>query len=417
MKALHFDTGRDWRGGQAQVLLLLEGLAALGVDSALAAPPGPLLERARRAGFRAIEWSSRGDWDVWAAGRARRAIAAERPDVVHLHSARAHALGVPAARRERVPAIVVSRRVVVAPGRDPWSRWKYGQPVDRYLCVSEAARAAVVAAGVARERTEVVPSGIPLARWREQARAGDDLRTALRTELRLDPGVPILGTVASMTREKNHAMLLRVAGRLRELQPAAHLVWVGDGPLRDDLLRERDRLGLQERVHLLGRRDDVAPLTRQFTLALVASRHEGFCGAAVEAMALGIPVIATAVGGIPEVVAPEAGALVPDDDDAAMALRVRALLGDDAERARRAAAAVAVADRFDASRTASSTFQAYRGILAGRNFPGGKGVVSLGLTPETSKKSSNMPKTLEALSLTLQGSRISLRQMPLLVRT
>ncbi len=364
MKVLHFDTGRDWRGGQAQVLLLLEGLAALGAESVLAAPEGPLLERARSAGFSVHEWPSGGDWDLWAARRARVAIARERPSVVHLHSARAHALGVPAAHGEGVRAIVVSRRVVIPPGRDPWSRRKYRLPVDRYLCVSEAVRAVLVAAGVPEARTQVVPSGIPLVRWRERARApGEDLRATLGVEA----SSAILGTVASLTSEKNHMMLLRVADRLRDLEPRVHLVWVGDGPLGAELARARDRMNLAERVHLLGRRDEVATLTRQFTLALVASRHEGFCGAAVEAMALGVPVIATAVGGIPEVVPVEAGGLVPNDDAGAMAERVRGLLLDAADRARCSAAATAAAERFDSARTARETFGAYRDLLQSRN--------------------------------------------------
>ena len=102
MKVAHLDTGRSWRGGQAQVLLLMRGLAARGHEPLLLAPPGPLLDRARAAGIACATWKPGGEWDLGgllaAAGVMRRA----GPAVVHCHSAHAHALGVPAARLAQV---------------------------------------------------------------------------------------------------------------------------------------------------------------------------------------------------------------------------------------------------------------------------------------------------------------------------
>jgi glycosyltransferase involved in cell wall biosynthesis len=130
-------------------------------------------------------------------------------------------------------------------------------------------------------------------------------------------------------------------------------------------------LGLREQVHFLGRSDDVPAMTAQFTLAVIASRHEGFCGVAVEAMALGVPIVATAVGGIPEVVPQEAGVLTPDDDAEAMAAAVRHLLESPAERDRLGAAARVAAERFDTAETARATLAAYREVLAQGNVPRG----------------------------------------------
>src|SRR5439155_13085689 len=126
------------------------------------------------------------------------------------------------------------------------------------------------------------------------------------------PAAPLLATVGSLTPEKNHLLLLEVAQRLQATAAGTQLVWLGDGPRRGALERERARRGLAGRVHLLGRRDDVPELLGQCTLLLVASTHEGFCSAAVEAQALGVPVVATRVGGLPEaVVDGEPGVLVP----------------------------------------------------------------------------------------------------------
>ena len=137
MRIAHLDTGREWRGGQAQVLLLARGLAARGHATLLLAPPGPLLERARAAGLEVQPWGARGEWDLGALLAARAALARFAPQVAHAHSAHAHALGVPAARMAGVPVVVVSRRVDFEVGGNPLSRIKYRMPVDAYLCNPE----------------------------------------------------------------------------------------------------------------------------------------------------------------------------------------------------------------------------------------------------------------------------------------
>ncbi|MBI1798071.1 MAG: hypothetical protein HYR73_00090, partial [Candidatus Eisenbacteria bacterium] len=104
MRIAHLDTGRSWRGGQAQVLLLMGGLRDRGGSCVLIAPPGPLLERAAKAGFETHAWSSRGELDLPAVLHATRLLRGAA--VAHAHSAHAHALGVPAARLAGVPAVV-----------------------------------------------------------------------------------------------------------------------------------------------------------------------------------------------------------------------------------------------------------------------------------------------------------------------
>ena len=365
MKIAHLDTGREWRGGQSQVALLLRGLAARGVASVLLAPEGPLLERAAALGAATRPWHARGDLDAAAVAAAQAALRRERPDVVHVHTARAHALGVPAARLAGVERVVASRRVAFPPRRDPGSRLKYRLPVDRWLCVSEAARRALIEAGVEDDRTVVVPSGVDLDAVRAAAgRPAEDLRARLG----LSQAVLLLATVGSFTAEKNHALLLEVASRLEARAPQAHFVWVGDGPLLEPLRRERDRRGLEGRVHLLGRRDDVPELVQQCALLLVASRHEGLCTAAIEAEALGIPVVATRAGGLPEaVVHGETGVLVPPGDAEAMTEAVAGLLSDPARRGRMGERSRDHAARFSADRMVEGTLAVYQDLVRSKS--------------------------------------------------
>ena len=105
MKIAHLDTGRTWRGGQAQARLLMRELRRLGHEQLLLAPSGPLLERARGEGFATRAWNTHGEVDPLGTWSARQALAAIKPDVAHAHSAHAHALGVPAASTSRYARI------------------------------------------------------------------------------------------------------------------------------------------------------------------------------------------------------------------------------------------------------------------------------------------------------------------------
>lgn len=147
MRILHLDAGREMRGGQWQVLRLIEGLAAAAADSTLLARPGfPLYDLARQRG-----------WRVEPLGLARAVLLARRHDLLHAHDAHGHTLGA----LVRARPLVVSRRVAFPIGtRHLWSHWKYGRPAQ-FLAVSEFVKGVLIAGGVAAEKIAVVPDGVP----------------------------------------------------------------------------------------------------------------------------------------------------------------------------------------------------------------------------------------------------------------
>ena len=356
LRVAHLDTGRDWRGGQAQVLLLMEGLRRRGVSNLLLAPEAPLLDRARERGIAVRVWRPRGDLDLPALGRARRALAEWRAEIVHCHDARAHALGVPAARWAGVRVVVVSRRVAVAVARGPWSALKYRMPVDRYLCVSRGVIEAMRVAGVPQEKLVRVPSGV--------APPPAVPVPGLRALAGIPESAPVVATVAALTPEKRHGDLLAAALRVIGELPQVHFVWLGEGPLRRELESERDRLGLAGVVHLLGFRADAAALVRGATVVALASDLEGIATSLIEAQAVGIPVVATRVGGIPEVVEDGiSGRLVPPRDPRALAGALIELLTDP-ERARAMGArGVEGAGEFHIDRTVDRTLEEYLALI------------------------------------------------------
>ncbi len=359
LRVAHLDTGHEWRGGQAQVLFLMEGLARRGVSSLLLAPRGPLLARARAEGLDALAWAPTSDGDVLALARAARELSRFKPDVAHCHSARAHAVGVPAARLVGVPAVVVARRVAVPVGRSPWSALKYRMPVDRYLCVSRSVREAMRESGVEEARLAVVWSGVGL----EAPTGGVDLRRLIGAP----PDAPVVVTAAALTPEKRHRDLLEAAVRVLAAVPGAHFAWLGEGECRAALERRRAELGLEPRVHMLGFRDDARALIGQGTVMALASELEGIATSLLDAQALGVPVVATRAGGIPEVVEDgRTGRLVSARDPVALADALAEVLTQPERVAAWVAKARQSVREFHIDRTVDRTLAEYRAVLERR---------------------------------------------------
>lgn len=159
--------------------------------------------------------------------------------------------------------------------------------------------------------------------------SGPEARAAARAELGLGDDEVVVGTVGNLTPKKDHRTLLEALARLDgDLGPVRGVI-VGDGPLADRLADDVARLGLAERVQLLGSREDAPALLPAFDVFAMSSRHEGLSIALVEALATGLPCVASDVGGIPEVVVHgESGLLVPPGDPDALARALGAVLGD-----------------------------------------------------------------------------------------
>ncbi len=358
MKVAHLDTGHEWRGGQQQVLWLMEGLRERGVENLLLAPEGPLVARATASGFAPRMWRARGEWDAPAVFAARRMLREFRPDLVHLHSAHAHALGVPAARGAGA-RVVVSRRVDFAIGGNPASWLKYRMPVDRYFCISRGVVAVMRAGGVPAEKLALVPSGIRFATREEIAAAPD-----LRARLQLAADAELIGTVAALAPHKNHADLLRAAAIVTRARPAAHFVWIGEGECRAALEEQRQALGLESRVHLTGFVPGARGTIPQLRLFVMPSFLEGLCTSILDAQSLGVPVVATRTGGIPDLIEDGVnGWLVPPRDPETLADAILTALGAPAESARRAAAAEQSVRAFSAAAMVERSLEEYRRIL------------------------------------------------------
>jgi L-malate glycosyltransferase len=264
-------------------------------------------------------------------GGLRRSLLREPVDIVHAHNpvmavgARVVARSLP--RRLR-PRVVVTDHNVWR-GYVPLSRWADGltSPLDdARLTVSEAVRASLPAP--IQRRSQVVLQGIEV----EHVRAQRAWRAAVRAELGLDPDALVVGTVANLRAQKAYPDLLAAALEVVERLPDVRFITVGQGPLEAEVRALHARLALGDRLLLLGHRPDAVRVMAACDVFVLASRYEGLGVAVMEALALGLPVVATAVGGVPEVVEHgREGLLIPPARPRELAAALVELLTD-AER-------------------------------------------------------------------------------------
>lgn len=305
----------------------------------------PLLERAQSVGLATASARMRADWDLHSAKRLRALVRAWHPDVVHAHDARSHAIALIALAGESTP-LVVTRRVAFPPRS---ARVKYGPRVTRFIAISNAVRTVMTASGISDSRIEVVHSGVPTPAIRA--------RRDWRKELGWPRDTIVVGVVGAMTAEKGVEMLRHVGESLPEEAIArTRLVLLGGterGPSRIGPLRAFDA-GFVTEIH-----DAMAGLD----LLWHPARSEGLGTSLIDAMALGVPPIAFAVGGVPEIVENhKTGLLVPSGDTRAFAKAHLAAM-DPATRATLAGAGPARAAMFSVERMTDGTEQVYNTVL------------------------------------------------------
>jgi glycosyltransferase involved in cell wall biosynthesis len=366
-RVLFVSEANEWTGGTAQLLLLAEGLKTKGWDVVIGCRPGSGLSRhAADRGLSTFLVPLREDYDLISGFELAKYIRDKKVDIIHAHHNRSHACcllaqAVLAAHGETRP-FVVSRRVSFSPGKNPFSLWKYRSSlITRIVAVADAVKEVLVKAGVPEQRVEVIRSGVDLARFSPR-RASDAQKRALG----LPAGVPLIGKIANASPWKGQTVLLEAAALMPK---GAHFVFAGrdtDGPW---MRSEVERLGLSDRVTLLGFRTDVPDLLSALDVSVNAAvKGEGLSGALRESLTMGVPVVASDIAGNRELlVGGDGGWLFPGGDAKALAERLQWVLAHPAEAK---AAAKAWQERamsgFTLDQTIARTDELYRRLLAER---------------------------------------------------
>jgi glycosyltransferase involved in cell wall biosynthesis len=277
------------------------------------------------AGVRHINLGRSSKWHVHRLERLVSLIRRERFDVVHAHKFGSNVWGTVLGRACRVPVLIAHEHNWSYSG-DPLRVW-----VDREI-IGRLATSFITVSRVSAERMvtlERVPAHKVSVMPTAYIPHSHSMATDIRAELGLGPEVPLIGAVGGLRPEKAFDLLLDAHRRLEARWRHAHVVIAGDGPHRGELERRIEQLGLERRVHLLGRRTDIDAILRRVDVGVISSDWEGMPLFVFECMAAGVPLVATAVGGLPDMVTDEeTGLLVPPRDARALASAIERVLAD-----------------------------------------------------------------------------------------
>jgi len=342
---------REWvnRGGRAAIAMALDPGAAVPAGIAEIAAVGvdlfPFWTRPR------AYWRERNEY----LGIFQR----WQPAVVHSHGYRADLLAAPAARVLGLPRVSTFHGFTGGGWKNRLYEYLQVRAARRYdavIAVSAPIRERLIRSHVRAARIHLIPNA--LAR-----RASMLDRAAARTELGLPQGATVIGWVGRLSPEKGPDVLLQAVPLLGD--PNWQVSVIGDGPQKTELQRESDRQGVADRIRWHGLVPDAARCYAAFDCLVLSSRTEGTPIVLLEAMAGGIPVIATRVGGVPDVLREGEGILVTPEDPAALAAAVRTVLTDRADAAIRAArAATRVARDYAPEPWIDRHAEVYRSLLA-----------------------------------------------------
>lgn len=332
----------------------------------VAHPAGVLYERSRE-GDDLMPLAVGSEVDLASAWKLSRILRAYRPQIVHAHDPHGVAMASMAlsiGAGPSTPRFVASRRVDFHLQKHSFSRWKYRQ-VDLFIAASEAIRDVLIKDGIPPTRIVVVHDGIDVDR------VGRSPAADLHAEFWLPKGAPVIVNVGALVPHKGQTFLVEAMARVRQRMPDVRLVIFGEGPLRHQLEQQIKDRGLAKHVVLAGFREDVLALTRSADLFVMSSVTEGLGSTVLDAMAMGLAVVGTRAGGIPEaVVHGETGALVPAGNAEALADAIVTLLGDPTARRRMGDAGRArVRADFGVERLVDGTLAAYGALLAKRASP------------------------------------------------
>jgi glycosyltransferase involved in cell wall biosynthesis len=358
MKIMHVEAGMNFYGGAQQVTGLIEGLEARGIRNCLVCPRGAAIgPYLAQSGISVHEIGLSGDLDFPAVGRIAKVIQLEKPDVVHLHSRRgADLMGGLAARRCGVPA-VHSRR-----NENPEPRWlaryKYSL-FDRVVAISDAIREVLLNYGLAPSKVAMVhdafelPSGLSAA-----------TPQSLREKFSLPQESFVIGVIAQLIERKGHRFLIQALPAVLKQHPQVRVLFFGRGGQTGKLQQQIRVAGLENMVQLVGFHTDLLHWLAALDLVVHPALMEGLGVSLLQASSLGVPIIASRAGGIPEAVRDGVnGLLVPPGDVPALTQALLQVIPNAELRTQFGSAGNAlVADEFSMAKMVEGNLAVYRSL-------------------------------------------------------
>ena len=326
LSLLFIDTERVWRGGQAQLLTLVKGLHQRGHKIQLICQPQTLLQaRAVELGISTHTMSIRNDVGLISLIRLIASLRKLRPEILVFNTPRPIFIGTVASRFASVGARVIFRRVNFPLRKNALTRFKYTWGIDCIVAISESIRLQLEVSGIPSSKIRTIYEGMDLSLYPKNAEGSKSAS-----------GKPmVVGTVAHLSPEKGIHYLIEAASLIPDVQTKLRFVVVGEGTCLPEIKALAQKKGLENVFRFAGFHSDTSRFMKTFDIFALPSLSEGLSSAILEAMATSLPIVATEVGGIPELVKNgDNGLLVPPADPKSLSLAIQHL-ADHPEESRR----------------------------------------------------------------------------------
>ncbi len=370
IKVLHVIGGGELGGAEMHILNLLTHMDRERFEVRLCCLfPEPFVQVARANGIATDAVVMRHKLNIGIVDNLMEIIRGHQIDIVHTHGVRANLVGRLAAKLAGIKHIVTTVHSVLEQDYPSFFARQVNRlmeritinSVERFVTVSDLLKQDLVGHGIPAVKITTIYNGVNLAAFRQERVTGD-----VRKDLGIAPDVPVLGMIARFHPVKGHRFFLEAAKTISRVRPDCRFLLVGSGQYRSEVEAMVKQLGLREQVIFTGYREDIVDVLHSLDILVISSLSEGFGLTAIEAMAMKVPVVATRVGGLPEIIKDgNNGILVPPADGQAIAQAVLDLLANPEDsRAMAARAFEHVRENFSVEIMAKNTEQLYCSLMS-----------------------------------------------------
>lgn len=360
MRVLHISSEETWRGGEQQMAYLIDELQKTGVEQFVVAKKKSAFEKyCINNNIEHITFNFSGNLNLQPPIWVKKFCKEKNIQLIHAHSAGGHAVAVIAGLIGNKLPIVLSRRVDFAPNKNPLSQFKYNyKKIGKIICVSDAVKQILLPSLKHPEKCVIIHDGVDLERFSNVTKSN-----TLHHEFNLKDDTTVIANVAALAPHKDYFTFLNAAKKLQGKLNAKFFI-IGDGDLRKEIEQRIEALELKNEVIMTGFRNDLKDIFPEIDVLLFTSETEGFGSTILDAFACNVPVVATAAGGIPEIVKDNInGLLAPVKDADKLAENVLRLVEDKDLKLGLTMQAKEDVKKFSKENMAAKTLEVYKEIL------------------------------------------------------
>jgi glycosyltransferase involved in cell wall biosynthesis len=366
IKVLHLSSEKAWRGGEQQIAYLIDELSAAGVKSYVAVRKASAFEEyVQRKVIPHISLPFKNSFDLYTAWSVRQFCRQHNIDIVHLHSAKSHTIGVLSSLFGNPATLILSRRVDFAPKQNMLTRWKYNHPsIKRIVCVSDKIKETMKTYVKHPARCVTIHSGIDMLKFTDVS-----VVPLLYEEFNIDTNTLLIGNTSALDEHKDYFTFIETIHILLKKKLPVQGLIIGTGPLEEALKKHVLSLGLSKEIVFTGFRNDIKKILPSLSVFLMTTRIEGLGTSILDAFLAGVPVVSTRAGGIPEMVTHEqTGMLAPIGDAQTLAAHIERIINDTRFKNSLIEGAKQKVKEFSKERTAEKTRMLYQEVLVS-NLP------------------------------------------------